>query len=100
MFSRGTQVAQCDAMRWAMLASLLCGGCFVLDATVPDHVNGTAPKTVQQPILPNDIFETLNGPVEAKNELCEQDADHPNFPDDADTLTKVLCQDIKPGAPP
>jgi hypothetical protein len=103
MVSGGTAFAQADAMRWCVpLLCVLATGCLntVLDTVVPPHANGTAPSSVQPPNLPGDVFDTLKAPADAKAELCEADADHPKFPDDADTLTKVLCQDIKPGAPP
>jgi len=86
-------------MRWWVLSVFVLSGC-LLDKVVPAHGDGAAPKTVQAPNLPVDVFETLKAPADAKLELCEANAEHPLFPDDADRLTKELCQDIKPGAPP
>ena len=70
-------------------------GC--LQWVVPNHDPSDAPATVQQPIIPRDIFETLNAPTDAHNELCANDGMHPNFPNDADRITKMFCQDLVPG---
>ena len=70
-------------------------GC--LQWVVPAHDPSDAPTSVQQPIVPKDIFDTLNAPTDAHTELCTGDAMHPKFPNDADLLTKVFCQDLVPG---
>ena len=40
---------------------------------------------------------TLNPVGEAHAQLCQPDDFHPNFPDDADMVTRSFCQDLKPG---
>jgi hypothetical protein len=57
----------------------------------------TAPKSVLPSVIPRDVTSTLKNPSLAHKELCQADADHKNFPDDADTITKTFCQDVKPG---
>jgi hypothetical protein len=57
----------------------------------------SAPITIEPPAIPADVEVTLKDPGEAHAELCAPDDDHPNFPDDADLVTKVFCQDLKPG---
>ncbi|MCU1281768.1 MAG: hypothetical protein JWM53_5314 [bacterium] len=77
------------------LVSTLQLGC--LQWVVPNHDPSNAPATVQQPLIPRDIFETLNAPADAHTELCGNDGTHPNFPNDADRITKMFCQDLVPG---
>jgi hypothetical protein len=52
---------------------------------------------VDPPHIPPDQFITLKGTADAHAELCAADDQHPNFPDDADLITKTFCQDLKPG---
>jgi hypothetical protein len=52
---------------------------------------------VHAPSIPFDAFDTLNAPADAHAELCANDGMHPNFPDDADPITRAFCQDVKPG---
>src|SRR4051794_12147217 len=70
-------------------------GC--LQWVVPAHESGDAPKTVQSPIIPLNVFETLNGFDDMHKELCDNDGSHPMFPNDADRITKMFCQDLVPG---
>ncbi|HEX9102910.1 MAG TPA: hypothetical protein VF997_11940, partial [Polyangia bacterium] len=63
----------------------------------PAHAPSDAPASVQQPLVPRDIFETLNNPTDAHSELCANDGMHPKFPNDADLITKTFCQDLVPG---
>jgi hypothetical protein len=70
-------------------------GC--LQWVVPNHDPSDAPTSVQQPLIPSDIFDTLNAPTDAHAELCANDGMHPNFPNDADRITKAFCQDLVPG---
>src|SRR5947209_5032394 len=79
----------------ALVSTTLQLGC--LQWVVPAHDPSDAPATVQQPIIPRDIFETLNAPTDAHAELCANDGMHPNFPNDADRITKMFCQDLVPG---
>jgi hypothetical protein len=67
---------------------------------VPGHGSGTAPDQVHAPIVPDNVFETLQGFDAMHAKLCENDGTHPNFPNDADTLTKVFCQDVAGGQVP
>jgi hypothetical protein len=60
-------------------------------------VDSTTPATVDPPSIPPDVEITLKDPGEAHAELCQPDDFHPNFPDDADMVTKTFCQDLKPG---
>jgi hypothetical protein len=83
-------------MRSALLALLFtASGC--LDQIVPAHTSAAIPEIVHSPIIPDDAFDTLNGPADAHAELCANDGMHPNFPDDADPITRAFCQDVKPG---
>ncbi|MCU1278828.1 MAG: hypothetical protein JWM53_2374, partial [bacterium] len=77
------------------LATTLQLGC--LQWVVPAHAPSDAPASVQQPLVPGDIFETLNAPADAHAELCADDGMHPNFPNDADRITKMFCQDLVAG---
>jgi hypothetical protein len=70
-------------------------GC--LQWVVPPHESSNTPTSVQQPLVPRDIFETLNNPTDAHTELCDNDGSHPNFPNDADRITKFFCQDAVAG---
>ena len=63
----------------------------------PHKTPSQTPATVDEPTVPADSFVTLSDPVAAHKELCTPDMNHPKFPDDADTLTRVFCQDAKPG---
>jgi hypothetical protein len=74
------------------LALAALGGCMVGDPSP-----GTAPSAVEDPNIPGDIFQTLNGPADAHAELCTNDDNDPNFPNDADRITKEFCQDLVPG---
>jgi len=65
---------------------------------VTANVAGTS--TALPPALPTDIFDTLSGPADAHAELCAHDATDTTFPDDADRITRVFCQDVKGGAVP
>lgn len=69
------------------------------DGTSSGGGDGTAnaPATVDAPDIPPDAFVTLKPAADAHAELCTPDDLHPNFPDDADLLTKVFCQDLVPG---
>ena len=78
-----------------LLSATLQIGC--LQWVVPAHAPSDAPGSVQQPLIPRDIFETLNNPTDAHSELCANDGMHPNFPNDADRITKMFCQDLVPG---
>ncbi len=78
-----------------LLVALLQTGC--LNLVIPSHAAGDAPGQVHPPIVPHDAFTTLKGPADAHSDLCTADNKHPHFPDDADLLTKVFCQDLKPG---
>jgi hypothetical protein len=63
-------------------------------------MNGSNPAnsiSVQAPTLPTDAFVTLKSPADAHAELCAADSQHPNFPDDADIITRTFCADVKPG---
>src|SRR5215471_19795277 len=57
----------------------------------------TTPSVILAPTIPGDVFKTLKPAAAAHDDLCTNDGMHPNFPDDADLLTKVFCQDKKPG---
>jgi hypothetical protein len=58
---------------------------------------GSAPATIDTPDVAPDAFVTLKAPPDAHAELCAPDDQHPNFPNDADMLTMVFCQDLVPG---
>ncbi len=96
--------------RWLLLvvgAAALLAACLRMDenptalrrgfGTGAGHASGSAPTTILPPLLPSDVGTVLLNPAAAHEELCTADMDHPNFPDDADTITKVFCQDKKPG---
>jgi hypothetical protein len=65
-----------------------------------DVGRASAPSTISPPHIPADAFVTLNAPKEMHAELCDIDGLHPNFPQDADTLTRVFCQDFAGGQVP
>jgi hypothetical protein len=77
----------------ALVATFATGGCMVGDMTPLD----TGPSSVEAPVIPNDAFQTLNPPLAAHQELCANDGMHPQFPNDADRITKMFCQDLVPG---
>jgi hypothetical protein len=56
-----------------------------------------APTAVDAPVIPSDAFDTLDAVGQAHGQLCQPDDQHPNFPNDADLLTKQFCQDLVPG---
>src|SRR5205823_10602513 len=81
---------------WMLLLGFAQAGC--LEMAAPLHPgSSSAPSTVKPPLLPDDAFVTLKSPADAHAELCANDGMHPRFPDDADTLTRTFCQDVKPG---
>jgi hypothetical protein len=84
-----------STLKTLLLLSVAQPGC--LSNIVPPHNQGNAPSEVHAPIIPHDAFATLKVPADAHEELCTADNQHPNFPDDADLLTKTFCQDKKPG---
>ncbi len=73
-------------------------GC--LDTLIPDTQTHDAPSVIHAPALPADMFVTLKAPADAHSELCTADAQHPNFPNDADLITKAFCQDLAGGVMP
>jgi hypothetical protein len=79
-------------LRWVSI--LFLTGC--LNTIVPQHAVD-APEQIHLPMIPENAFETLNGPADAHTELCANDGMHPHFPDDADKITAAFCQDLKPG---
>jgi hypothetical protein len=83
-------------MRRVVLALLSISlGCNLGQSTpLPDP--GT-PSVILPPTIPSDVFKMLKAPAPAHEDLCTADDMHPMFPDDADLLTKVFCQDKKPG---
>jgi hypothetical protein len=52
---------------------------------------------IHPPVVPSDAFMTLESPSAAHVELCTNDGHHPNFPNDADIVTKMFCADLSPG---
>jgi hypothetical protein len=58
---------------------------------------GSAPATIDPPDIAPDAFVTLKPVADAHAELCAPDDAHPAFPNDADLLTMVFCQDLVPG---
>ncbi|MDB4998753.1 MAG: hypothetical protein JWM74_6185 [Myxococcaceae bacterium] len=92
----------------AALLGFLFSACAFVNPPLGDHLNPAAGDTASNdavtvtselapPVVPHDVFATLNAPDEAHKELCNNDGTHPKFPDDADRITKVFCQDLKPG---
>jgi hypothetical protein len=79
-----------------VLLGLSQAGC--LNQIIPWHGDGSnTPSKIESPLIPGDVFDTLNGPADAHAELCANDGMHPNFPNDADQITKAFCQDLVPG---
>lgn len=76
-----------------VIASFALGGCMVGDMRPLD----VGPSSVEAPAIPLDVFETLNAPPAAHDELCANDGTHPLFPNDADRITKEFCQDLVAG---
>ena len=81
-------------MRGCLLCLILVSCNLGQSTPIPDP---TTPATIDQPTIPGDVFSTLKPPGPAHDDLCMTDSMHPNFPDDADLLTKMFCQDKKPG---
>ena len=82
--------------RSTLIASFAIGaftGCMVGDTSPLD----VGPATVLAPDIPADAFATLKPPADAHAELCANDGMHPDFPNDADRITKMFCQDLVPG---
>jgi hypothetical protein len=75
------------------MLAVLCAGC--LDGIVPPHKESSAPLQIHAPQVTRDAFATLKDPAAAHDELCANDGQHPNFPDDADLITKTFCADLK-----
>jgi hypothetical protein len=84
-----TRVAPVSA---AALAALVTG-CMIGDPTPLE----AGPSSIEAPVIPEDVFVTLNEPGAAHLELCDNDGTHPQFPNDADKITKEFCQDLVPG---
>ena len=81
-------------MRGCLLPLILLSCNLGQSTPIPDP---TTPVTIDPPTIPADVFESLKPAAPAHMDLCTNDGMHPNFPDDADLLTKVFCQDVKPG---
>lgn len=77
-----------------MLALTVAGAGCDLQVEVATRPGG--PGAVDPPTIPSDIFETLKGPADAHAELCDSGGD-PTFPENADKITKMFCQDVVPG---
>ena len=82
-----------SASSLAAIAFAAAAGCMIGDTSPLD----VGPATVESPVIPADVFETLNPPAAAHAELCANDGAHPLFPNDADRITKQFCQDLVPG---
>jgi hypothetical protein len=98
---RGIALAQWIRVRAWLLAALFVApsaGC--LDGMVPAHRASSAPLSIHAPQITPDAFVTLKDPAAAHDELCTNDGLHPNFPDDADLITKTFCADLKGQAVP
>jgi hypothetical protein len=52
------------------------------------------------PALPSNVFETLNDPAAAHDELCQHDPTNTTFPNNDDVVTKAFCQDVLGGVVP
>jgi len=91
----GTSPAIHGSVKYVLAVAVALGGCMVGDTTPLD----LGPSSVEAPNIPADIFETLNPPLAAHQELCAapDDGTHPNFPNDADKITKEFCQDLVAG---
>jgi hypothetical protein len=94
--------------RWIspLLAISTLGACTAVQTRMPGvtgagadagTTSSTTPATVDPPAIAPDAFVTLKPVPDAHAELCQPDDVHPNFPDDADLLTSVFCQDLVPG---
>jgi hypothetical protein len=81
---------------WLLAAPLALFGCSTFDFRVQPHASD-APSVVHPPTLPDDVFVTLKSAKFAHSELCTNDGNHPNFPNDKDRLTAAFCQDLVPG---
>jgi hypothetical protein len=68
----------------------------LMGASAQTKAHAVATKLVPA-VIPADTFATLNGPAAAHEELCQNDGKHPDFPNDADAITKAFCQDLVPG---
>jgi hypothetical protein len=55
------------------------------------------PAKIDPPIIPSNVQVTLKNAADAHSELCSNDGQHPNFPNDADLITASFCQDLVPG---
>ncbi len=79
---------------WSVIAleSLLQLGCL-------GNVSTPQGLAARPNLLPPHAFDILKNPEDAHTELCGGDnaQGHPNFPDDADVVTKTFCQDVKDG---
>jgi len=67
------------------------------DASTGTASETTVPATIDPPTIAPDSFVTLDPVGEAHAVLCQPDDLHPDFPNDADQLTKAFCQDLVPG---
>jgi hypothetical protein len=78
-------------------AALLLG--FVLQLGCLGNVGDPQDLATRSNLLPAHAFDALKSPTDAHQELCGGDnvQGHPNFPDDADVVTKTFCQDVKDG---
>ncbi len=97
-----------DAMtRWLALAIALAGvtgACASSDRRdlIPHQTSNITqkdpgtPQTVTPPTIPASVGATLKGPTAAHEDLCTNDGMHPNFPNDADAITRTFCQDLVP----
>jgi hypothetical protein len=63
----------------------------------PATPSGPAPSEITPAALPSAVFIPLKDSAGAHAELCANDGLHPNFPNDADLITKTFCQDLVPG---
>ncbi len=80
------------------LLPILAVACTLVSTrNAPSSDESATPATIEPPALPPDVEVTLKDPGEAHAELCQPDDAHPNFPDDADMITRTFCQDLKPG---
>ncbi len=92
------RVAPLVALALAPLLPFVTADCTLVSThAMPAPDGGAAPVTIEPPVIPGDVQVTLNPPGEAHAQLCQPDDAHPNFPDDADMVTRIFCQDLKPG---
>ncbi|HEY8080265.1 MAG TPA: hypothetical protein VIF62_39315, partial [Labilithrix sp.] len=54
------------------------------------------PATISPAVIPSNVEATLKGAADAHADLCSNDGMHPNFPNDADMITRTFCQDLVP----